>query len=109
MTSPSGCRQSAFWRSRSLGPIVIPIFYGPEYKSAAGISWEVGVAVIPFALGNLLVYYHLASEGFRVAVAVVVAAIVEFAALGVLNDSPTKIAISLGIGGVACVRGPACD
>lgn len=88
-----------------LGPTVIPIFYGHGYDQASRLSWEVGLAVIPFALGNLLVYYHLASEGVRVAVAVAVAAGAEFVALALNHGSVHQIAISLGIGGVVLCAG----
>jgi len=87
-----------------VGPFVIPAFYGHSYDSAAHIAWEIGLAAIPFALGNLLVYYHLASEGLRVAVVVVIGAIAEFVALGLLHNSVNEVAIAYGIGGtVLCV------
>jgi O-antigen/teichoic acid export membrane protein len=87
-----------------LGPTVIPAFYGHSYDAAARVAWEVGLAAVPFALGNLLVYYHLASSGFRIAVVVIVGALVEFAAFGLLHDTIDHLALAFGIGGVAlCV------
>jgi O-antigen/teichoic acid export membrane protein len=87
-----------------LGPTVIPVFFGPSYHSAATFAWKIGVACIPFALANLLIYYHLAVGEARLLTAIVVGVVAETVAIVFLHNNTSEIAAALGIGGLAlCV------
>jgi O-antigen/teichoic acid export membrane protein len=84
-----------------LGPPIIPRLYGAKYVPAAAYAWQIGVACIPFALANLLIYYHLAVGEARLLAAMVVGVGAETAGIVLFHGSPSQIAVSLGIGGAA--------
>lgn len=86
------------------GP-VIPLFFGPKYTLASTFAWKIGLACAPFALAQLLIYYHLAHEGLRPFIPIVLGVAVEGAAMTVFHSSPNEIAVSLASGGVVMCLG----
>lgn len=87
------------------GRAVIPLFFGLTYVPASTLAWRVGLACIPFSLANLLIYYHLASDGVRLSTAIVAAAICETFAMALFHAGTAQIATSLGAGGLALFAG----
>lgn len=88
----------ALW---ALGPSLIPVFFGGSYGGAVSLAWKAGLACLPFALANLLVFYHLTRGTGRFLVGIGASIVVELVALSVLHDSPTDILLALGLGGVS--------
>jgi O-antigen/teichoic acid export membrane protein len=88
-----------------LGRPVITAFFGHTYHPASTFAWEVGLACLPFALSNLLIYYHLAADGFRLLGAIGVAAVIEFSILAVFHGSVQQVATGLGAGGFTLCLG----
>ena len=86
---------------RVLGPTVIPIFFGDQYRQSVGLAWKVGLVCLPLALANLLVFYHLTRDTGRFVLGIVASLAVEVGMLSVYHGSPTAIVGGLGAGSVA--------
>ncbi|MGI8792435.1 MAG: lipopolysaccharide biosynthesis protein [Acidimicrobiales bacterium] len=89
----------------ALGSSLIPMVFGETYAEGAGLAWQVGLVCIPFAVANLLIFYHLtrASSGFIAAL--VVGLLLEGGALLLFHDSVQGIIFSLGAASAAIVVG----
>lgn len=84
-----------------LGPTMIPLFFGDDYKGSVSLAWKVGLVCLPFALANLLLFYHLTRGTAMFLVGVGVSIVVESVSLVLFHDSPDAIVFGLGAGGVA--------
>jgi O-antigen/teichoic acid export membrane protein len=84
-----------------LGPTMIPLFFGNDYRESVSLAWRVGLVCLPFALANLLLFYHLTRGTALFLVGVVVSLVVELVSLALFHDSPEAIVSGLGAGGVA--------
>lgn len=88
-----------------VGPEVIPVFFGASYEAGGAIAWQVGLVCLPFALANLLIFYHLTRPDSRFAVALAVGLICECLALALFHDSTREIILGLGVGSASVVIG----
>lgn len=86
---------------RLLGSWMIPLVFGESYREAVPLAWRVGLACLPFALGNLLVFYHLTRDTGRFLIGVVASLVVEVVAMAAFHDSAEDIVAALGIGSIA--------
>ena len=81
------------------GARVIPLFFGTSYAEGAKIEWQVGAACLPFALSNVLIFYHLTRDTSAFIGGLAGALIIEIAALSVLHNSTTEIVSVMGATG----------
>jgi O-antigen/teichoic acid export membrane protein len=81
------------------GGTVFDVLYGDEYAGADRLAWRLGLATIPLALANVLLYLHIAREGSRFLIVLGIAAVTQPALLALVGDSGTTFA--LVVGGVA--------
>lgn len=88
-----------------LGPALIPVIFGEVYGVGANLAWQVGLVCVPFAVANLLIFYHLtrASSGFILAL--FVGLVLEIGAFVAFHSSATAIIISMSVGSAAVVAG----
>lgn len=87
------------------GDAVFRLLYGERYEAAADIAWKVGLAVIPLALVNLLMFQQLARRNGSFLKWFVVFALLEIGLLLVLPQTAGWYAFALGtVGlGLLCV------
>jgi O-antigen/teichoic acid export membrane protein len=45
-----------------LGDVVVALFYGPAYSQAGDLAWQIALAIVPLALAQVLLQFHLARE-----------------------------------------------
>lgn len=88
-----------------VGPTIIPIFFGASYDAGAELAWKVGLVSVPFAVANLLVFYHLTRATSRFLLALAGAVLLEIAVLVVAHDSIDAIITGLGVGSASVVLG----
>ncbi len=87
-----------------LGHRVFDLLYGSRYDGAAEIAWKVGLAMLPLALVNLLLFHSLARGAHRFLLWMGLAATAEVAALYLGPKTGTSYACILGgTGGVLLV------
>lgn len=79
-----------------LGERLLPIFFGPAYDQASSLAWKVGLACLPFAVINVLVFYHLTRARSRFLAGLALAAAVEALALRLAPRDPEVICVVLG-------------
>lgn len=84
-----------------LGERLLPVFFGPEYGQAAALAWKVGLACVPFALVNVLVFYHLTRVRSRFLIGLAVALVLEVVALQLAPDDPVSVCVVIGGTGTA--------
>ncbi len=82
----AGC--FALW---AVGPFVFRHLYGTGYEEAAGMSWKLGLVSLPFAIANLLIFYHLARPGWAWLVPLGVAGVLELSGFLLLHDSGNQL------------------
>lgn len=87
------------------GPTLIPVVFGSQYSPGAEIAWQVGAVCIPFAIANLLIFYHLTRASSDFLVALVIGLILEVVALVSLHGSVSGIISSMGLASGAVVLG----
>ncbi len=82
------------------GSAVYRLLYGERYEAAADVAWKIGLAVIPLALVNLLMFQLLARRNGAFLKWFVVFAVVEIALLLLIPQSAGWYATTLGIVGL---------
>lgn len=82
------------------GPTVYRLLYGDRYEAAADVAWKIGLAVIPLALVNLLMFQLLARRNGAFLKWFVMFAFVEIVLLLLLPQSAGWYALALGMIGV---------
>ena len=88
-----------------VGPTIIPIFFGDSYEAGAELAWKVGLVSVPFAVANLLVFYHLTRATSRFLLALAGGVLLELAVLVVQHDTIDSIIGGLAVGSGAVVLG----
>jgi O-antigen/teichoic acid export membrane protein len=88
-----------------LGSTIIPIFFGESYEAGAGLAWKVGLVSVPFAVANLLVFYHLTRATSRFLLALAGAVLLEIGVLAIAHDSIDDIITGLAVGSASVVVG----
>ena len=83
------------------GPMLYRILYGERYVGAADVAWKLGVAMIPLAFVNLLMFERLAQRSGRFVLVLVAAAAAQSAALCLVPSSATWFAVTIGLVGLA--------
>ncbi len=81
------------------GPTVYSILYGERYEAAADVAWKIGLAMIPLALVNLLMFQLLARRNGSFLKWFVMFAVIEIALLLVLPQSSGWYATAIGLVG----------
>ncbi len=46
----------------TLGPFVVEMLYGPAYDRSGRLAWQIALAIVPIALAQVLLQFHLARE-----------------------------------------------
>lgn len=87
------------------GPQVIPLFFGASYEQGAAIAWQVGLVCLPFALANLLIFYHLTRPDSGFAVALAVGLVLEVVALALFHRTVDDVIVGLAVGSAAVTVG----
>jgi O-antigen/teichoic acid export membrane protein len=82
-----------------LGEEVLPIFFGEEYTLAASLAWQVGLACLPFAVVNVLLFYNLTRASNRFLFGLGAALLLEIAALRLVPATPAAVCTVLGTTG----------
>ena len=82
-----------------LGPTVYSILYGERYEAAADVAWKIGLAMIPLALVNLLMFQLLARRNGSFLKWFVMFAVIEITLLLVFPQSGGWYAATLGLVG----------
>jgi O-antigen/teichoic acid export membrane protein len=85
------------------GPVVVAVLYGERYQAAAPLAWQLGAAMIPFAIFNLLQFHYLARHQSGFIYAMLAAAIIELSAMYTIGTDGTRFAAILGLTGLALV------
>jgi peptidoglycan/LPS O-acetylase OafA/YrhL len=81
------------------GAWIFRIAFGEDYGPGADYAWKLALATVPFALGNLLLFHHLARARWLFAVVVAGALAFEAVCLSLVHGSPEQFAIVLGAAG----------
>jgi O-antigen/teichoic acid export membrane protein len=81
------------------GPIVYRVLYGDRYEAAAEVAWKIGIAMIPLALVNLLMFQLLARRNGVFLKWFVMFAVVEIGLLLVIPQTGGWYAVTIGIVG----------
>lgn len=84
-----------------LGKLVFGFLYGNRYAGASNIAWQIGLAMIPLAIVNLLLFHFLARGQNRFLVWMGAATIGEICALYLGPKTGGWYATILGLTGVA--------
>ncbi|HUP73223.1 MAG TPA: hypothetical protein VM282_09255 [Acidimicrobiales bacterium] len=74
--------------------------YGVGYSSAATIAWKLGLASIPFAVANLLVFYHLARGDWKWVISLCAVLVGELVAFTFVHDSASHFIAITGFAGL---------
>lgn len=88
-----------------LGSTVIPIFFGESYAAGAELAWKVGLVSVPFAVANLLVFYHLTRATSRFLLALAAGVVLEVGVLALAHDSIDDVIAGLAVGSASVVVG----
>ena len=88
-----------------VGSTIIPLFFGESYEAGAELAWKVGVVSVPFAIANLLVFYHLTRATSRFLLALAGGVLLEVSVLAVAHDSINDIITGLAVGSASVVIG----
>jgi O-antigen/teichoic acid export membrane protein len=83
-----------------LGEPLFAILYGSRYEGASDIAWKIGLAMIPLAIVNLLLFHFLARGQRHFLIWMGLAAIGEVLGLYLAPKSGTGYAIVLGVTGL---------
>jgi O-antigen/teichoic acid export membrane protein len=74
--------------------------YGDDYSRAATVAWKLGFASIPFAIANLLMFYHLARGGWKWVISLVAVLVGELAAFTWVHGGATSFIVVTGLAGL---------
>ncbi len=83
-----------------LGEPLFRFLYGDRYVAASDIAWKIGLAVVPLAFVNLVMYLLLAQQHVRYLRFFVAAVVAEVIALQVVPSTPGWYAVVLGAVGI---------
>lgn len=90
---------------RFLGPSVLPLFFGAHYDVASRLAWKVGAVSLPFAVANVLIFYHLTRDTGRFIVALAIAAVVQLGLYALIGHTYNSIIAVGGVSGMVLVAG----
>jgi hypothetical protein len=90
---------------RVVGPTVIPIFFGDAFRTGATQAWQVGLACLPLALANLVLFYHLTRPTRSFLIAPAIALVLEVAGWAFFHGSFHAIVVVIGAAGVILLAG----
>jgi O-antigen/teichoic acid export membrane protein len=82
------------------GQQIFAILYGDKYDGAADIAWKIGLAMVPLAMLNLLVFHFLARGQRRFLLTMAIATVGELLAFYLVPKSGTYYAAVLGCTGL---------
>ncbi|MFT3853912.1 MAG: oligosaccharide flippase family protein [Ilumatobacteraceae bacterium] len=85
----------------AFGPIAYDVLYGQRYAAAATLSWKIGVAMVPMALLNLLMFQGLAMRSTAMIGVLAGALVTQIVALRIVPQSGGWYAAVLGLVAVA--------
>lgn len=78
------------------GERLLPSFFGPEYVVAAELAWKIGLASLPFAIVNVMIFYHLTRARNRFLLGLAAALGLEIVLLSLVPPDPEGICLVLG-------------
>ncbi|CAB4831858.1 MAG: oligosaccharide flippase family protein [Actinobacteria bacterium] len=84
-----------------LGDPMFRILYGEEYLPAADVAWRIGVACIPLAIVNLLLYERVAHRSNRFLVWLGVGTVAELGGFMAVHSSGSSFALVLVVSATA--------
>jgi O-antigen/teichoic acid export membrane protein len=80
-----------------LGHPAFRLLYGEEYLPAADVAWRIGLACVPLAIVNLVLYERVAHRSNRFLVWLGVGVVVELAGFAVMHSSGGSFALVLAV------------